>query len=73
MSAVQAKVEVGEPLGAESFMHLSTASGGKLVVRLAGIVQSGIGQALCVKPDLDEAHLFDAESELRLDAPCVMA
>ena len=71
--AIHAKVEVGEPLGAESFIHLSTANGSKLVVRLAGIVQSNIGQSLSVKPNLDEVHLFDAASELRLEAPHVVA
>ena len=72
-NAIHAKVEVGEPLGAESFLHLSTANGDKLVVRLAGIVQSSVGQSLSVKPNLKEVHLFDAESELRLEAPCVVA
>ena len=71
--AIHAKVEVGEPLGAESFIHLSAANGDKLVVRLAGIVQSNVGQSLSVKPNLDEVHLFDAESELRLEAPRVVA
>ena len=71
--AIHARVEVGEPLGAESFIHLSTANGDKLVVRLAGIVQSNVGQLLSVKPHLDEAHLFDAASELRLRAPHVVA
>ena len=71
--AIHARVEVGEPLGAESFIHLSVANGDKLVVRLVGIVQSNIGQSLSVKPNLDEVHLFDAESELRLEAPCVVA
>jgi ABC-type sugar transport system ATPase subunit len=72
-NAIHAKVEVGEPLGAESFLHLSTANGDKLVVRLVGIVQSSIGQSLSVKPNLEEVHLFDAESELRLEAPCGVA
>ena len=71
--AIHARVEVGEPLGAESFIHLSVANGDKLVVRLVGIVQSNIGQSLSVKPNLDEVHLFDAESESRLEAPCVVA
>ena len=71
--AIHAKVEVGEPLGAESFIHLSVANGGKLVVRLVGIVQSNIGQSLSVKPNLDEVHLFDPESGLRLKAPRVVA
>ena len=67
--AIHAKVEVGEPLGAESFIHLSAANGDKLVVRLVGIVQLNIGQSLSVKPNLDEVHLFDVESGLRLEAP----
>ena len=71
--AIHAEVEVGEPLGAESFIHLSVSNGDKLVVRLVGIVQSNIGQSLSVKPNLDAVHLFDAESELRLEAPCVVA
>ena len=70
--AIHARVEVGEPFG-EGFVHLSVANGDKLVVRLVGIVQSNIGQSLSVKPNLDEVHLFDAESELRLEAPCVVA
>ena len=71
--AIHAKVEVGEPLGAESFIHLSVANGDKLVVRLVGIVQSNIGQSLSVKPNLDEVHLFDPESGLRLEVPRVIA
>ncbi|MEC8332579.1 MAG: sn-glycerol-3-phosphate ABC transporter ATP-binding protein UgpC [Verrucomicrobiota bacterium] len=64
--AIRAQIEVGEPLGAESFIHLRTISGDKLIVRLPGIIQSVIGQNLCVKPILDEAHLFDAGDEARL-------
>jgi multiple sugar transport system ATP-binding protein len=64
--AIHAKVEVGEPLGAESYMHLSAPNGDKLVVRLAGIIQSEIGQTLCVKPDLEKAHIFVSETEKRL-------
>ena len=71
--AIHAEVEIGEPLGAESFIHLSVSNGDKLVVRLVGIVQSNIGQSLSVKPNLDEVHLFDAESELRLETHCVVA
>ena len=71
--AIHARVEVGEPLGAESFIHLSVANGDKLVVRLVGIVQSNIGQSLSVKPNLDEVHLFDPESGLRLEVPRVIA
>ncbi|NQY32708.1 MAG: sn-glycerol-3-phosphate ABC transporter ATP-binding protein UgpC, partial [Coraliomargarita sp.] len=61
-AAIHARVEVGEPLGAESYIHLRSDGGDKLVVRLLGIVESGIGQSFCVKPDLAEAHLFDSES-----------
>ncbi len=72
-AGIHTQVEVGEPLGAESFIHLATADGDKLVVRLAGIVKSVIGQSLCVKPNLEEAHLFDAETQLRLPEPAEVA
>lgn len=65
-AAIHAQVEVGEPLGAESYIHLKSAGGDKLVVRLVGIVESGIGQSFCVKPDLSEAHLFDSVAGVRL-------
>ena len=67
--AILARVEVGEPLGAESLIHLRADSGDSLVVRLTGVVQAGIGKSMNVKPDLNEAHIFDAQSEARLDPP----
>ena len=65
-AAIPAEVEVGEPLGAESYIHLLSKSGDKLIVRLSGIIQSGVGQLLCVKPDLENAHLFNSETGQRL-------
>lgn len=65
-AAICARVEVGEPLGAESYIHLKSAGGDEMVVRLTGIVESSIGQSFFVKPDLREAHLFDSESGVRL-------
>ena len=64
--AIRTQIELGEPLGAESFIHVRTIAGDKLIVRLPGIIQSVVGQNLCVKPILEEAHLFDVEDENRL-------
>ncbi len=64
--AIEAVVEVREPLGAESFIYLRLRSGESLVVRLKGIISFEVGHALFIKPDLNEIHLFDAESKERI-------
>lgn len=68
-AAFHAKVDVGEPLGAESYIHLSTQKGNKMVVRLPGVIQVALGEELYLKPDLEQAHLFDAVTEKSLSHP----
>jgi ABC-type sugar transport system ATPase subunit len=72
-AAFHAKVDVGEPLGAESYIHLSTQKGNKVVVRLPGVIQVALGEELYLKPDLEQAHLFDATTEKSLSHPSKIA
>ena len=65
-TAIDATVELSEPMGAESNIHLRAVNGHSLIVRLTGIAPFAVGQKLSVSPNLQEIHLFDAEHEERL-------
>ncbi len=60
-----AQVELVESLGAESYLHLSSA-GVKFVARISGIHPPPIGESVPIHFDLKQAHLFDRESGDRL-------
>lgn len=64
--AVEAVVEVREPLGAESFIYLRLPSGESLVIRLKGMINLEVGHSLFIKPDLNEIHLFNASTKERV-------
>jgi ABC-type sugar transport system ATPase subunit len=66
VGAVEAVVEVREPLGAESFIYLRLPSGESLVIRLKGMINLEVGHSLFIKPDLNEIHLFNASTKERV-------
>lgn len=56
------RIDLAEPMGAETFVHLAGAAG-PLVARLSADQAYGAGHELVVHLDLDRAHLFDATTE----------
>ncbi len=55
------KIEVAEPMGAETFLHLTTGTTG-FIARVAPTDHYCAGQIVSVAFDLERAHLFDATS-----------
>jgi multiple sugar transport system ATP-binding protein len=64
-SAVDARVEVVEPMGAETFLHLNTVAH-TLIARIAPHERPAIGQQLGVTFDVRKCHLFDAATALTI-------
>jgi multiple sugar transport system ATP-binding protein len=59
--AVDARVEVAEPMGAETFLHLTTGAT-TFIARVKPSGEYAIGQSAHVTLGLDHGHLFDAET-----------
>jgi multiple sugar transport system ATP-binding protein len=64
-SAIGARVEVVEPMGAETFLHLNTGAH-TLIARIAPHERPAIGQQLGVTFDVPKCHLFDGATELKI-------
>ena len=64
-SALEATVEVAEPMGAETYLYLR-AGASELVARVKPTERYTVGQRVRVAPDLARAHLFDAETDAAL-------
>jgi multiple sugar transport system ATP-binding protein len=60
--SAQVKLEVAEPMGAETFLHLTTGAAG-FIARVPPRDHYRAGQTVSVSFHLDRAHLFDADSE----------
>ncbi|MBI5691070.1 MAG: sn-glycerol-3-phosphate ABC transporter ATP-binding protein UgpC [Verrucomicrobia bacterium] len=58
-------VELAEPMGAETFLHLRSAAG-VFIARVEAGVTHRQGSRVCAAFELERAHLFDAASEIRL-------
>ena len=57
-STIEAKVDLAEPMGAETYLHLQTGS----TVSIARVPPTAIyqpGQTVIMRPDLDRLHFFD--------------
>ena len=61
----EVKVEIAEPMGAETYLHLDTG-GTPFIARVAPSSIHNPGESLRVRFDLAKAHLFDAASEQAL-------
>jgi multiple sugar transport system ATP-binding protein len=61
----EVKVEITEPMGAETYLHLNTGANG-FIARVAPHSTHQSGQTVRVQFDLAKAHLFDASTELAL-------
>lgn len=57
------KIEISEPMGAETYLHLATAAGTSCIARVRATHRFEPGQRLRVSFDLARAHLFDRATE----------
>ena len=67
-----ARVEVVEEFGADAYVFCVAEVGGqtrKLVARIEARRAPGRGERVALRPRPEEAHLFDAETGLRLERP----
>lgn len=62
---IAAKVEVVEPLGAETQLYLNTGAA-QIAAKCSPQRSYKIGDTVNLKPDMAKAHFFDIESELSL-------
>jgi len=60
-----ARVEVVEPMGSETFVHLRIGET-PISARLAADVELGHGDRICLRPDPHALHLFDGETGLAI-------
>ena len=58
-------IEVSEPMGPETFLHLSTGAS-RFIARVPPDWRHSPGSGIHVRFDLTKAHLFDARTELAL-------
>ncbi len=65
MHTVQAKVEVSEPMGAETYIYLDTGAH-SFIARVRSSDRYDIGADLRLVFDVEKAHLFDPVTEMRL-------
>jgi len=65
--SVVGTVELVEPLGAETLIHVRVGSGDRLVVRRGGMVSPRVGEELEVAFDATDLHLFDSLTERRVE------
>jgi multiple sugar transport system ATP-binding protein len=66
-ASITAQVELVEPMGAETFVHLRSA-GHAFIARFPALEQPPLGKMVRVGLALDQAHLFSAESGRALTA-----
>ncbi|GBF71793.1 hypothetical protein PA598K_00004 [Paenibacillus sp. 598K] len=59
--AVQAKVEMKEMMGADTYLYAETGHG-QLIVRANAHTPVGVGDEVRIRLNMDKAHLFDIHS-----------
>jgi len=64
---IRAQVEMVEPMGAEAYLHLRTASSA-FIARVQKFREYRVGEQIDVALDLEHARLFDQDSEWVLEA-----
>ena len=62
---VEVKVEVSEPMGAETYLYLDTGAS-SFIARVRPTDRFEVNQKVKVTFDLDQAHLFDPATELAI-------
>jgi multiple sugar transport system ATP-binding protein len=61
-ASAEVKVDLAEPMGAETFLHLTTGAT-SFIARVGSNDRHRTGETVRIKFNLDRAHLFDAETE----------
>jgi sn-glycerol 3-phosphate transport system ATP-binding protein len=65
---LEVKVNVLEPVGAESYVYASLEDGGpEIVIRVSSHARHEPGEKLTLKAAAKDVHFFDAENERRID------
>jgi len=59
---IEARIDVSEPMGAETYLYLTTGRH-NLVARVRSSERYDFGEPVKVRLDLENAHLFDPETE----------
>ncbi|MEO7598773.1 MAG: ABC transporter ATP-binding protein, partial [Opitutus sp.] len=62
---IEVKVEVSEPMGAETYLYLDTGAS-SFIARVRPTDRFEVNQRVKVTLDLDQAHLFDPQTEQAL-------
>ena len=62
IGSAEVKVDLAEPMGAETFLHLTTGAT-SFIARVGSDDRHRTGETVRVRFNLDRAHLFDAETE----------
>jgi len=59
---IWAEVEIAEPMGAETMLHLKTQAH-SFIARVNGLVHPAMGERVAIQFDLEQLHFFDPETE----------
>jgi multiple sugar transport system ATP-binding protein len=59
----EVKIEISEPMGAETYLYLATAAATPFIARVRATQRFAPGQSIKVNFDLARAHLFDPTTE----------
>lgn len=65
--AFGAEVRVVEPVGSEMYVHLTSATGARVIVRAAADAQIAVGQQVSVGIPADRVHLFRSDTGVRIE------
>ena len=60
---VKSKIEVMEPMGAETYLYLDTGSSSSCIARVDAHREAEVGDELLLALHMPKAHLFDAKTE----------
>ena len=61
--SIEAIIDVAEPMGAETFLYLTTPGGHNFIGKVQADHSFSLGEKIHVRFDLARCHLFDAETE----------
>ena len=59
---ISASLDASEPMGAETYLYLTTSAGSTVTVRAPGDISTSIDETYKLAPDPAKLHLFDAKS-----------
>ena len=63
---IKAKIEVMEPMGAETYLYLDVGTNTSCIARVDAHRKTKVGEELTLAVMMSRAHVFDAETEMRV-------